>query len=277
MLKYFRGAAMKIYSHEHLTHEYFHTRKLPDLRYVNRKEIIKRYFQSEVHFLAVATDIWTSRANDAYLSLTMHFVDNSWDMISCVLAIAPFPDHHTAVNIVEKVKQVMEVCNLEINRLLAVVHDQCSNMQLAGEMLCEESGNCQSLSCSAHRLQLCVEEGLAISTISQAIGAAKKLVAHFRHSALATSELRKCQETMSITPKKLQKHCSTYWNSTLYMIQSLLHNRCVTRRQYRYLELSSRHWLILEDIAKILEHLEVATVFLSAENNVSISACSYMV
>ena len=87
---------------------------------------------------------------------------------------------------------------------------------------------------------------------------------------------------MSITPKKLQQHCSTHWNSTLYMIQSLLHNRwpltavladeSVTRRQYRYLELSSQHWLILEDIAKVLEHLEVATVFLSAENNVSISA-----
>ena len=70
------------------------------------------------------------------------------------------------------------------------MHDQCSNMQLAGEMLCELSGNCQSLSCVAHRLQLCVEEGLAISSIAQAIGAAKKLISHFRHSALATSELK---------------------------------------------------------------------------------------
>ena len=107
-------------------------------------------------------------------------------------------------------------------------------------------------------------------------------VTHFQHSAFATSELRKCQEAMSITPKKLQQHCSTRWNSTLYMIHSLLHNRwtlnavladeSVTRGQYRYLELSSQHWLILEDVAKILKHLEVAIVFLSAENDVSISA-----
>ena len=116
--------------------------------------------------MAVTTDIWNSNANDAYLSLTMHFVDSSWDMISCILATALFPEHHTAVNIVDKVKQVMEEYDIEINRLLAIVHDQCSNMQLAGEMLCEESGNCQSLSCSAHCLQLCVEDGLAISTIS---------------------------------------------------------------------------------------------------------------
>ena len=33
MLKYFHGAPLKIYLHEYLTHEYFHTRKFPDLRY----------------------------------------------------------------------------------------------------------------------------------------------------------------------------------------------------------------------------------------------------
>ena len=251
-------------------------------KFVNGKASMKQYLESEVHFMAITTDIWTSRANDAYLSLTVHFVDSSWDMISCVLVTAPYSEHRTAVNIVDKVKQVVEEYDIDINCLLVVVHDQCSNMQLAGEMLCELSGNCQSLSCAAHRLQLCVEEGLAISSIAQAIGAAKKLVSHFRHSALATSELEKHQEAMSIAPKKLQQHCVTRWNSTLYMIQSLLHNRwpltavladdTVTRRQYRYPELSSANWLILEDVSKVLKHLEIATVFLSAENNVSISA-----
>ena len=91
------------------------------------------------------------------------------------------PEHHTAVTIVNKVMQVMEEYDIEVNRLLAIIHDQRSNMQLAGEILCEESGNCQSLSCSAHCLQLYVEDNLAISTNSQAIGAAKKLVAHFQH------------------------------------------------------------------------------------------------
>ena len=34
MLKYFRGAPLKINLHEYLTHEYFHTRKFPDLWYI---------------------------------------------------------------------------------------------------------------------------------------------------------------------------------------------------------------------------------------------------
>jgi len=73
--------------------------------------------------MAFATDILTSHANDAYLSLTTHFVDSSWEMISCILATAPFPEHHTANNIVEKVKQVMEEYDFEINHLLAIVHE----------------------------------------------------------------------------------------------------------------------------------------------------------
>ena len=46
-------------------------------------------------------------------------------MISCILAKAPFPEHYTAVNIVDKVKQVMEEYDIEFNHLLAIVHDQC--------------------------------------------------------------------------------------------------------------------------------------------------------
>jgi len=155
-------------------------------------------------------------------------------------------------------------------------------MELAGNKLHEETGNFQNYSCAVHRLQLCIEEGLTITAISQALGTVKKLITHFWHSALATAELRRQQEAMSVTPKKLQQHCVTRWNSALYMIQSLLHNRrpltavltdeSVTKRQYRYLKLSPAHWVILEDLSKVLEHLEAATVFLSEENNISISA-----
>ena len=124
-----------------------------------------------MHFIAVPTDIWTNHANDAHLLLTMHFVDSSWDMVSCILATASFSEHHTAVNIVDKVRQIMEEYNIEFHCLLAIVDDQRANMQLAGDMLCEESDDYQSLSCAAHCLQLSVEEG-SISTVSQAMSAA---------------------------------------------------------------------------------------------------------
>ena len=50
--------------------------------------------------------IWTSRANDAYLSLICHFTAGRWDMITFVLAKPLFPEYQTADN--EKIHKVME-------------------------------------------------------------------------------------------------------------------------------------------------------------------------
>ena len=88
-----------------------------------------------------------------------------------------------------------------MNHVTAIVHDQCSNMELSGD-ISEEEFSSESLSCVAHRLQMCIEEGLSVTTIARAIGAAKKLVEHFRHSALASDALasdalQKRQEAMS--------------------------------------------------------------------------------
>lgn len=168
----------------------------------------------------------------------------------------------------------MSSYDLETSHLIALVHDQGSRMELAGELL-EKEINCESLSCAAHRLQLCIEEGLRVYAFSRAIGAARisKLVGHFQHSALATNALQKRQESMGTPPRKLQQDCPTHWNSTYYMIKSLLNSKwpitavlsdeSVTKRQYCYLDLSSDNWLTLEDLSKVLEPLEVATVFLS--------------
>jgi len=147
----------------------------------------------------------------------------------------------------------------------------------------EEEFSCESLSCAAHRLQLCIEEGLLVTTIARAIGAAKKLIGHFRHSALASDALQIRQEAMGSPQRKLQQDRPTRWNSNYYMIRSLLENRwpvtavlsdeAVTQRKYRYLDLSSENWIVLEELVKVLEPLEVATVFLSKEVNECLSLC----
>ena len=97
-------------------------------------------------------------------------------------------------------------------------------MQLTGELLQAES-DIGSLSCVAHKLKLCVEEGLSVNAISRAIAAARKLVGHFNHSCLATSELRKRQESMGLPALKLQQDCPTRWNSQFYMTNTLLQCR----------------------------------------------------
>ena len=70
-----------------------------------------------------------------------------------------------------------------------------------------------------------MEEGLSVNAISRAIAVTRNLVGHFNHSPLATSELRKWQESMGLPALKLQQDCPTRWNSQFYMTKTLLQCR----------------------------------------------------
>lgn len=55
----------------------------------------------------------------------------------------------------------------------------------------------------------------------------RRLVGHFKHSQLATSRLRDIQTELGLPTKTLQQDVTTRWNSTLYMMKSLLEQKRV--------------------------------------------------
>ena len=74
----------------------------------------------------------------------------------------------------------------------------CTNAELAGRLLFDLHG-WASVQCATHKLQLAVNEGFQINTIARAIAATRKLVGHFKHSCLATTQLAIRQEQMNVT------------------------------------------------------------------------------
>ena len=128
------------------------------------------------------------------------------------------------------------------------MHDRAANMVRALEIPNDMYG-WQSLLCSAHSLQLCLNPGLAINPIDRLIKAARKYFGHFKHSVLATKELKKRQSQMEVEQKKLFQDFVTRWNSTFYMVECLVEVRWpisavlledrVTKRSDRYLDLKS--------------------------------------
>ena len=79
---------------------------------------------SEVASLAFTTDIWTSEATEAYITVTGHFVTPSWDLCSCVLSTATFPDRHTSPAIALKLQEIVADFNVNSAKDKAIVHDQ---------------------------------------------------------------------------------------------------------------------------------------------------------
>ena len=121
-----------------------------------------------------------------------------------------------------------------------------------------------SLRCSAHCLQLCVNSGLTtVSAVDRTVAAAKKLVGHFRHSVVASEELKERQRQMGVEQKRLVQSCATRWSSCYGMLLWLLEVRIpvlavlsdenLTKRSDRYLELKSEQWAIVEELVSVLK------------------------
>nr|XP_040028900.1 zinc finger BED domain-containing protein 4-like [Gasterosteus aculeatus aculeatus] len=130
------------------------------------------------------------------------------------------------------------------------------------------------------QLQLVINHAFKNPQISKALGASRSLVEHFK-SELAASNLKLKQKQMGTPEHKLVQDVSTRWNSTYHMISRLLEQRWpvtatlsdpATQRGKQYLDLKSDQWTLLEELAQALQAFECATVYLSGESYVTVSA-----
>jgi len=148
-------------------------------------------------------------------------------------------------------------------------------MVLVSDLL-EDWGN---LPCFGHTLQLAVSAGLDIYSISRLTGVHKKIVAHFKHSAVAMTALHERQAALNLPQLSLLQEVSTRWNSTFFMyerpaeqrwaVYAVVHDEKVTPPDKRYLDLTPEQWDLLSQLLVVLKALQVATKALSLEQNVS--------
>lgn len=125
------------------------------------KEIIKEVNSS----LTLIADVWTSRATEAYLGVSCHFITEGWQMKTLNLATMPLEERHTAANIMTWMEELIEKFNILPTKIKAVVHDNGSNMVAAMRMLEEKHGRA-SVRCTGHTLQLIVNSALKDPSIA---------------------------------------------------------------------------------------------------------------
>ena len=142
-------------------------------------------------------------------------------------------------------------------------------------------GEWNDLGCFGHTLQLAVNAGLNLSTVSCLVASARRLVAHFKHSVISCAALKEKQKALNIPEHSLIQDVCTRWNSMYLMLErveeqkwalyAVLHDDLVTRQEHRVLDLEVDQWELLKQVVPTLKPLQVATTSLCLDQNVSAS------
>lgn len=121
-----------------------------------------------------------------------------------------------------------------------------------------------SLGCFSHLIQLVVHEGLLSQrSVGDALANGRRIIGHFEHSPLATSRLETVQMELGMPVKRLIQDVPTRWNSTFYMIASLLEQKSaisVYAADHQLpATLTANDWTLLEKVNTLLAPFEEIT------------------
>ncbi|XP_050322582.1 E3 SUMO-protein ligase ZBED1-like [Bactrocera neohumeralis] len=237
--------------------------------YNSLKETLKAELQI-VESVALTTDGWSSRANESYLTVTCHFVTESFELASKILSTNQLitPTNHSAVNIADTINNVVTEWGLQ-GKVVCVVTDNDATMKKACELL-----KIMHIPCFAHTINLLVQDVLKLPCVSEIIVKCKRTVAFFKASNIAYAKFKEEQGVNK--PYSLIQEVPTRWNSALFMMQRILEtneaiSRVLLKTPKSLPPFTADEITLIKELVEILNPFQDATVSVSADTKVTIS------
>ena len=140
--------------------------------YEAEREKVKANLKNASAF-SITTDMWTSRAKHSYTALTVHYLNNSFE-ICCHMLDTKFQEERTGTQIAAELRDILESWDLSEECLIAATTDNGSNIANALDQL-----DWINIRCFAHTLQLAVLKAVGVSAVSKALARCRNLVSHF--------------------------------------------------------------------------------------------------
>ena len=183
------------------------------------------------------------------------------------------PERHTIGNIADELQFATAEWNLE-NKLSATTTDNARNVVGAIHLL-----NWRHIPCFENTLQLGVQAGLRLSSVSVVVARARKIVGHFKHSCVASTALLDKQKALKLPEHKLIQEVITRWNSTFEMLECILEQQTAisavlvesAKPKDHDLVPTNVELLAMQQIVGVLQPLATATTLLSGEKHLSLS------
>ncbi|XP_044581542.1 zinc finger BED domain-containing protein RICESLEEPER 3-like [Cotesia glomerata] len=218
--------------------------------------------------VSITTDAWTSRSAVSFITITVHAIDELWNLFSVTLNTLEMTESHSAANIYHHLCNALSEWNLA-DKIIAVVHDNARNMVAAmRESSTADIKNGQSVRCVCHSLQLVIKKAFNEEHFQIHLQKVSAIVGHFKHSYKATKALKDAQKLHNLPDHSLISYCVTRWNSAYNMVERLLEQRQAVESVLLNLEFTTTVMckkLLLHDPPKIQSLKEVFREELEAQ------------
>ena len=142
----------------------FTERTLPAMYSSLRENCIRPLVSSAKHF-ALTTDCWTSRADQAFIGVTIHFITEDFQLKSFALTNEELPVSHNAANLAKALQGILDEWGLSHKNLSCVTTDNATNIENA---ICDVLVWLH-LGFFGHTLNLAVKAGLKIGQVKDAL------------------------------------------------------------------------------------------------------------
>ena len=163
--------------------KYFSETAIPRLYSSVREKVIEEL--SSVEYFSGTTDLWSSVGLKPYISYTIHFIDDQWQLQSKCLQTHFLPEDHTSGVLVDSPTTTFESWMLTAEKQVCLTTDSGSNVVKAARDL-----KWPRLSCFGHNLHLAITKSLDHdSRVSRALGLTRKIVSAFHCSWKRKREL----------------------------------------------------------------------------------------
>jgi hypothetical protein len=221
---------------------------------------------------AFTSDIWTSQAdNSAFLSVTAHWVTETYERHAAVLSVMPFHERHDSGHIWSALLSIFEKWEISLKNVNCFVVDNASNFRKA-----LKDADVVSVNCFAHTLQLVLDKPVLQHTgVSMILKECRKIIGHFSHSPAALQELRNhyAAELPGSQPESMPKprqDVKTRWNSSLHMLQSMRPLRRALRaysmNNEDFKTLQAFQWEIIDNVILLLTPFDEITKEVCSSN-----------
>ena len=219
--------------------------------------------KGSIESVSFTTDIWTSRAGDSYISLTVQFIDNQWKLHRWTPYVRNFPDRHTAEAIAIQLDEMIESLELhDVNVDLYSINDNAANMKAA----IRTSMYLKEYNCDIHTLQLAIVDTFKnVEGMKTVLDKAKQVAAFTHKSSVALEQLKRQANIDHVKFKKLKNPQDTRWNSQVDNMASVLHLKrsitalCDSEDKWAEFSLDRNQWKLLEGAVSLLEPFKIAT------------------